>query len=188
MAKPNNREAILDAAEAVVMAQGAGNLTLDSVADAAGVSKGGLLYHFPTKESLLSGMIERMVSRFRQRRADAVEASPVCCARTLFAHISAHCTRDPRLQKLGCTLLAASANDPRLTEPLRERFREEVRSFFTSVGDFPSAAILFLAGEGMAKLDLLGINPFTPAERDTIHAEILRRVQELQPTTPAQSE
>ncbi len=40
---------ILDAASRVVLDKGASALTLESVAEQAGISKGGLLYHFPTK-------------------------------------------------------------------------------------------------------------------------------------------
>src|SRR5687768_15624169 len=47
------RERILEAAERVVGDVGAARMTLEGVAQAAGVSKGGLLYHFPTKEALL---------------------------------------------------------------------------------------------------------------------------------------
>ena len=42
----DTRKRLLDAAAAVVRRDGAGALTLDAVAAEAGVSKGGLLYHF----------------------------------------------------------------------------------------------------------------------------------------------
>jgi|GEM_PF-6563964 len=50
--QPNSREVILNAAEMVVVEVGAAHLTLDAVAQKAVVSKGGLLYNFPTKGSL----------------------------------------------------------------------------------------------------------------------------------------
>src|SRR5215469_14026355 len=53
------RDRLLDAAERVVAESGATHLTLDAVAKSAGVSKGGLLYHFPSKEALLEGMLSR---------------------------------------------------------------------------------------------------------------------------------
>ena len=55
------RDRILEAAERVVAEVGAARLTLDVVAQAAGVSKGGLLYHFPSKESLLGALAQRYV-------------------------------------------------------------------------------------------------------------------------------
>ena len=50
-AQRDRRSQILDAAEAVVMRDGVRNLTLDAVAQQSSISKGGLLYHFPTKEA-----------------------------------------------------------------------------------------------------------------------------------------
>ena len=43
---------IIQAALSVAAEKGAGKVTLDSVAKAAGVSKGGLIYHFSSKEAL----------------------------------------------------------------------------------------------------------------------------------------
>jgi len=48
------RDRILDAAGQLVTGQGTRHLTLDGVAQAAGVSKGGLLHHFPGKDALLA--------------------------------------------------------------------------------------------------------------------------------------
>jgi AcrR family transcriptional regulator len=54
------RERILDELETLLIDEGAGVLTMDRVAEAAGLSKGGLIYHFPTKEALLAGFQERV--------------------------------------------------------------------------------------------------------------------------------
>ena len=43
------QEQILDAAEAVVIERGVKGMTLETVAAKANLSKGGLLYHFPSK-------------------------------------------------------------------------------------------------------------------------------------------
>lgn len=50
------RDRILDAAYRVASDHGAGHLTLEAIALAAGVSKGGLLYHFPSKEALIAAL------------------------------------------------------------------------------------------------------------------------------------
>ncbi|MCK9916892.1 MULTISPECIES: TetR/AcrR family transcriptional regulator [Microbacterium] len=73
---PRARESVLDAYEDVVIADGPAAATMDAVARAAGVSKGGLLYHFASKDALQSAVIERMSSRGVAEMAD-VAASPV---------------------------------------------------------------------------------------------------------------
>ncbi|MBQ0819063.1 helix-turn-helix transcriptional regulator, partial [Microvirga sp. HBU67558] len=55
--RKSSRERILDAAAELVSEIGSGRLTLDTVAERAGLSKGGLLYNFPTKDALLQGMV-----------------------------------------------------------------------------------------------------------------------------------
>lgn len=53
---------MLDAFERILIEEGERAATLDATAKAAGVSKGGLLYHFGSKEALESGLIERLAS------------------------------------------------------------------------------------------------------------------------------
>lgn len=60
------RDRIMDAAEELICTGGIAAFTLDAVARAAGVSKGGLLYHFRSKNSLISGLQRRMALRLEQ--------------------------------------------------------------------------------------------------------------------------
>lgn len=57
---PLARERVLDAFEAIVIEDGERAATLDATAKAAGVSKGGLLYHFGSKDELAGAMIARL--------------------------------------------------------------------------------------------------------------------------------
>jgi len=65
-------ERILTAAENVVTRDGVANLSLDAVAREAGVSKGGLLYHFPNKSALVTAIVERLASHCESEQAKAV--------------------------------------------------------------------------------------------------------------------
>ncbi|REJ04843.1 TetR/AcrR family transcriptional regulator [Microbacterium bovistercoris] len=57
---PRAREGVLDAYERLLIEDGERAATLDATARAAGVSKGGLLYHFGSKEDLATGLIQRL--------------------------------------------------------------------------------------------------------------------------------
>lgn len=57
---PLARERVLDAFEALLIDDGERAATLDATARAAGVSKGGLLYHFGAKDDLVSGLLQRL--------------------------------------------------------------------------------------------------------------------------------
>lgn len=62
--RPNNRDAILRSAELLILKQGVGALTLDEVAANAGMSKGGLLYHFKTKDELVRALLSFAFANF----------------------------------------------------------------------------------------------------------------------------
>lgn len=53
-------EKVLDAFEALLISEGPRGATMDAAARAAGVSKGGLLYHFASKDALAAGIVERL--------------------------------------------------------------------------------------------------------------------------------
>ncbi|MFP5069240.1 TetR/AcrR family transcriptional regulator [Pseudonocardia nantongensis] len=57
------RDRVLDAYETLLIEQGPAGATLDAVAASAEVSKGGLLYHFASKESLATGLLDRLRER-----------------------------------------------------------------------------------------------------------------------------
>ena len=60
----NTRERILFGAEEVVLRDGVAHLTLEAAASEAGISKGGVLYHFPTRAALVAAMVQRLSSVF----------------------------------------------------------------------------------------------------------------------------
>lgn len=57
---PLARERVLDAFERILIEDGERTATMDATARAAGVSKGGLLYHFASKEALEAALLERL--------------------------------------------------------------------------------------------------------------------------------
>lgn len=71
MARPSQREAILDAFQDLIVEVGAANVTLEDAAARAGVSKGGLLYHFPSKSDLFAGLCDRLAAAIDNAIAEA---------------------------------------------------------------------------------------------------------------------
>ncbi len=65
------REQILEAAEAIITGHGIQKLSLGQIEDRAGMSRGQLTYYFPTKESILLAVHDRMLRRMiREALAD----------------------------------------------------------------------------------------------------------------------
>lgn len=76
MARPSARPKLIEAALTVVEERGVTALTLDAVAEKAGVTKRGLIYHFPTKHALLVGIHEDLAARIERELLDATGKEP----------------------------------------------------------------------------------------------------------------
>lgn len=69
------REHLLDAAAAVFAQRGYADAQMDEIAAAADTSKGGLYFHFPTKEALIAAVIGRAGDILRRRVTRAMTAA-----------------------------------------------------------------------------------------------------------------
>lgn len=70
------RARILDEAVRVIATQGYGAATNAAVAEAAGITRGAMLYHFPTRESLLESAIEHLQAQRAALFKSATENLP----------------------------------------------------------------------------------------------------------------
>lgn len=171
MVKESARGSILDAAERVVRERGASHVTLDAVAEAAGLSKGGVLYHFQTKEAMLVALVQRLVDTFRSVYSDAQARMGDDPARSLEAFVEAVFGMDESLGHASCALLPALATNPELLEPLRSFYRNHFSQLNNTPVGWDQAAVVTLALDGMWLLEMLGISPLTDKDE--------RRIQKL---------
>lgn len=186
---PRARERVLDAAERVLLVDGATAFTLDAVAARAEVSKGGLLYHFPSKEALLAALVERAVATVDSALEDAAHAT----APGAFAHayLDATIPAEARPADAGAApdaptgieaaLAVAVALDPALLGPLRAAYgRWQVR--LEADGLDPALATLVrLAVDGWWLAALLDLPPLRP----DLHRDVRAALERL--ATPASS-
>lgn len=82
------RRNLLDAAATVVRTKGI-VATLDDIAKEAGVSKGGLIYHFASKDELILALADDVAESFRAAVAQAVDESEPTTGRLTRAYIRA---------------------------------------------------------------------------------------------------
>lgn len=71
MPRPSSRDKILDALASIIVNEGMAAATLDAVCARAGVSKGGLLYHFPSREAMFDGLQQRLLGSVDAAVAEA---------------------------------------------------------------------------------------------------------------------
>jgi len=175
--RPNSREAMLDAAQDVVLEGGAGKLTLDAVAKRAGVSKGGVMYNFPTKEALLKAMIERLVEHNRHAHAQVTAGLPDRPGRSLKAYVLNSVRALDVDDRVSGALLAALNSDRALLAPVAEYFSGRFARLVQDV-PFEQAALVYLATEGLWTQELLQLSPFTARQRAQMVRVLVRMAEQ----------
>src|ERR1700754_2486310 len=108
------REELLDAAEDLLCDQGSQSLTLAAVAERAGCSKGGLLYHYGSKEALIKGMVERLIEDFDE----LVHAQPDTTYTERYVGATMAAVRSGRLRRWA--VVTGASGNLFLLAPLRE--------------------------------------------------------------------
>jgi AcrR family transcriptional regulator len=176
MTRPTRFDDLLDAAELIVRRDGASKLTLDAVAAEAGVSKGGLLYHFATKEALVSAMVERMLISFEGAQERAMLSDPVepGCWTRAWVRSSVSPNGPSKHDATAAGLLAAVALNPALVGPMRDRYVQWREQAARDGIQAEVAAVVTLAADGLWMADLLGLSAPVGEERQRIIARLLK--------------
>lgn len=175
----DTRRAILQAASRVTKEQSATALTLDAVARAAGVSKGGLLYHFPNKEALIQGMLRQYFDDFNTRLTQLLEQEQDDTpGRWLRAYVKA-CFSEPLSDVSLITAgLAAVASIPQLLHIAHEEYaawqQHAVEDGITS----QTALLVMQATDGVWFSETFGLNIHEAALRSEIMEMLLQLIKE----------
>ncbi|WP_328289660.1 TetR/AcrR family transcriptional regulator [Nocardia aurantiaca] len=163
------RDRILDALETLLLDKGLSQVTLENVAAAAGVSKGGLLYHFKSKDALLAGLLRRLAERADQQVRTAVEQGRSVAEWYLQAP---HPEDDADAVELALyrSMLAAMRTvdaPPDAAQAETDRALTEVMGSWKTaldneIRDPVRAEIVRLVGDGVYLRALLGMPPIEP--------------------------
>jgi len=140
------RDRILDAFEDLLAEQSERAATLEAVAARAGVSKGGLLYHFASKDALVDGVLERFAADLAQdiEHMRAAPDGPV----SYFLRTSI--PSDNRLERVIVAIARlAQASDARASDALADAQRLWLSELEAVVGDRMVARTIMLIGDGM---------------------------------------
>jgi AcrR family transcriptional regulator len=181
--KRDSRESILQAAEEIVARRGPAHLTLETAANEAKVSKGGLFYHFRSKEALLEAMIRRSMQLLETEHAKVAESLTGERNGKLKANIIGTLRHLEGQRPVLTAVVAAIANDPKLVEPMRESFRNDFQTLCKELNlRMEDVAVLFLASQGLLLMELLGLSFLTPSQVRKVTQRMLQLVEEFDRT------
>jgi AcrR family transcriptional regulator len=151
----------MQAAMELAARDGSVALTLETVASAANVSKGGLLYHFATKEALLAGLVRECLNRWSALVSEksARDPQPVGAEARAYVDVAASSGQDPTRE---LALLAATALDPATGGLWREAAEQWISADTVADDDFAiNLLVARLAADGLwlaRALDLYQLN------------------------------
>lgn len=173
--KNNKRQEILEAALQVVEADGANHLTINAVAEKSGFSKGGVLYHFASKNALLSSMIEYLIGANQSRMDEAALKGQGF----LSALIDAESRMSEKERRASLAMLAAAAENAELVLPAKVYMKEVFNAIHQESDGDEEATLLFLANEGLRYLEVLGLTPLKSQELSRIRAHMQKKAAGL---------
>lgn len=166
-----DRDHVLDMAERLVTEGGVAALTMDAVAQASGVTKGGVQYCFGNKDGLMKAMIERWGDRFdeevaarKQHKSDAI------------SHIAAHIavTRDSDAEDDSrfAAMIASLIPNSHYLEETRAWYRKQWDGLDVSTPEGRRARLAFIANEGAFLLRSFNLFELTQEEWQAIFRDI----------------
>jgi AcrR family transcriptional regulator len=176
------RDRILDAAEAVLLRDGLGGLSVDAVVRAAKASKGAFFHHFASKEAMLTALIERLTAqvgaqiaaraaRDRGRRGGSLRAQ----CEVLFAMPA---VERRRLQALVMSVVLAAIESKPIAARIRASNRKGVADAVAEGVPVGRALVVHAALDGFWLGETLGTTVLTRRERAAVRDTLLALVEE----------
>ena len=174
----DTRDKLLDAAARLLL-RDPSKLTLDAVAAEAGVSKGGLLYHFRSKDQLLDAVVDRWEATFQQEIEAAADPTPGGWTRA-YADVTAKDGLDPHAREIDSGIVAALVLNPERLDAVRARYAGWQARLADDGIDEVDATIVRMAAEGLWFCELLGLGP----PRGALREQMLERLRALTRVRP----
>lgn len=150
-----SRETLLDHADDIVRNGGAGALTIGALADAAGISKGGVQYSFASKDDLIRALVARWTSQFDAALEEAAENDP---AGFVKRYISATRTSQRTMNAKMAGLMVSYLEDPTNRQETRDWYRGIFERLDGRSPVAQAARVAFFAVEGLFLLHMSGID------------------------------
>lgn len=169
------REAVLQAALTILTRDGAGRLTLDAIAKESGVSKGGLMHQFPSKDAVLVALMQREIGRVEALAQNFLtEHGTTLRHPMLAAHIatSREVISAPAFA-LSFAIFGLLAQDPELLAGSRARDAARLAAIKGEAADPDLAILRWLAARGLVQASLTGPTIITEEERQRLFNRLL---------------
>ena len=169
-----SRSAALEAAITIVSRDGPGRLTLDAIARECGLSKGGVMHQFRTKEAVLKALLEQQMAYFEEfserflAKARDTTDQPELAAQIVTLR---EAIKTPRAGAFA--LLAAMSENPELMALPRNADAKKIAAIKAEARDPELALLRRAAARGLLLDSMFGLSLLSDAERDRLFERLL---------------
>lgn len=168
------RRALLDCAAQIAAERGAHAITIQAVATKAGVTKGGLLHHFDSKQALLAAVFADLLDQLDREIDRSMAQDPKAEGRFTRAYVRA-CFADRPLgaQSLWAALAVAIVTEPQL-KALWSRWLDARQMLHHDTDGDPAFTTVRLAADGIWLADVLEKENGIRRYPQSLQAQLLR--------------
>lgn len=171
MATLVTKDKICESAMQVAIRDGLLAMTLDNVARQAGISKGGVMYHFPGKEELIRGVLDYFSQQCETMLMRRVVDDPEprlrwarCMLDCLFPETPESETRTDSgeissevLSRFFMAMLAGAVTSPSAMQPLRDLATRMRKRFMSDPNEGMEQILVWLAIDGLFLWQFVGL-------------------------------
>jgi AcrR family transcriptional regulator len=168
------RNAAIRAALAIIARDGPGRLTLDAIARESGISKGGLMHQFRTKEAVIKALLEHQIQHFgdfaKRYLAENGAALPQPYLSAQIATLRETLTDQRGVSR---AILGVVAQEPGLLSLTREIDAATLKAIKAEAADPELATLRWLSAYGLAMTAMFGMCPIPEKERSRLFDRLL---------------
>lgn len=169
-----DKVAMLEAAKTILRDKGAGNLTIQAVAERVGCTKGAVLHWYPSKKALVDAVVSHMVQEWDETY-EANLSNENSVESFLSAYLDTWQSHDGDASSYAEAMILLLAEAPDRLEQVREAYSKYSRPVTEAADDDLTPLLLWLACEGLEMLTILGLLRIPATLREEVYRELRAR-------------
>ncbi|HJA39965.1 MAG TPA: TetR/AcrR family transcriptional regulator [Firmicutes bacterium] len=175
----DKKKSILIAAADIVKEEGVAKLTLEAVAKKAGLSKGGLLYHYSNKEALIKGMVQDWTYNYFNSIETLIKNNTKSKVSSWTdAYIKATLSDLNNDKRLSSALIAAMFTNPSLLEEYKKEYHILLGKLMNDDIDPIKVTIIRLAIDGFWFSEIFELSPLDEKLKNGVIHKLSRMIKE----------
>ncbi|PFH07993.1 AcrR family transcriptional regulator [Collimonas sp. PA-H2] len=168
------REVVIQAALAIIARDGPRRLTLDAIAREAGISKGGLMHQFRSKEAVLKALLEYQSEYFEKfSQSYMAEVGTTSPEANLSTQIAVAREAIMTQKSVAFAILGAISEEPGLMSMFKEIDARKLEAIRAEAVDPELAVLRWYAARGLLLNALLGQCSLSDEERQQLFDRLL---------------